>query len=67
MRELAEATIVGGSTTTLVGSPEQIADTLQEWQRDTDCDGFNISYAIRSETMIDFIELVIPVLQARGV
>jgi long-chain alkane monooxygenase len=67
VRELAEATIVGGSTTTLVGSPEQIADGLQEWQRDTDCDGFNISYAIRTETMIDFIELVIPVLQARGV
>jgi long-chain alkane monooxygenase len=67
VRELAEATIVGGSTTTLVGSPEQIADALQEWQRDTDCDGFNISYAIRTETIIDFIELVIPVLQARGV
>jgi FMN-dependent oxidoreductase (nitrilotriacetate monooxygenase family) len=67
VRELAEATIVGGSTTTLVGSPEQIADALQEWQRDTDCDGFNISYAIRTETIVDFIELVIPVLQARGV
>jgi FMN-dependent oxidoreductase (nitrilotriacetate monooxygenase family) len=67
VRELAEATIVGGSTTTLVGSPEQIADALQEWQRDTDCDGFNISYAIRTETITDFIELVIPVLQERGV
>ena len=43
VRELAEGTIVGGSTTILVGSPEQIADTLQEWQRDTDRDGFNIS------------------------
>jgi long-chain alkane monooxygenase len=67
VRELAEATIVGGSTTTLVGSPVQIADALQEWQRDTDCDGFNISYAIRTETITDFIELVIPVLQERGV
>ena len=67
VRELAEATIVGGSTTTLVGSPEQIADALQEWQRDTDCDGFNISYAIRTETIVDFIEPVIPVLQERGV
>ncbi len=66
VRDLAEATIVGGSTTTIVGSPEQVADTLQEWQRDTDCDGFNISYAIRTETIVDFIELVIPVLQARG-
>jgi alkanesulfonate monooxygenase len=67
VRELAEATIVGGSTTTLVGSPQQIADALQAWQRDTDCDGFNISYAIRTETMVDFVELVVPVLQSRGV
>lgn len=66
-RDLALDTIVGGSTTTLVGTPEQIADALQEWQRDTGCDGFNISHAIRTETFTDFIDLVVPELQRRGI
>ncbi len=58
---------MGGSTTTLVGDPEAISDALQEWQRDTDADGFNISYATVPGTFVDFIDLVVPELQRRGV
>jgi alkanesulfonate monooxygenase len=66
-RDLAKATIVGGSTTTIVGTPAAIADALQEWIRDTGADGFNLSHAVRLETFVDFIELVVPELQRRGV
>ncbi|QEN84875.1 LLM class flavin-dependent oxidoreductase [Labrys sp. KNU-23] len=66
-RDLARSTIVGGSTTSLVGTPETIADNLQEWVRDTGVDGFNISYAVMPETFVDFVELVVPELQRRGV
>ena len=66
-RELAEMVTVGGPTPTLIGTPETIVDTLEEWRRDTGVDGFNISYAITPGSFIDFIELVVPEMQRRGV
>jgi alkanesulfonate monooxygenase len=66
-RELAEMVTVGGPTPTLIGTPEAIVDTLEEWRRDTGVDGFNISYAITPGSFIDFIELVVPEMQRRGV
>lgn len=66
-RQLADAGLAGGSTTTLVGTPDTIADLLQEWQRDTGADGFNLSHSLRHESFADFIELVVPELQRRGV
>jgi hypothetical protein len=50
----------------IVGTPEQIADKLEKWIEETDVDGFNIAYAVTPGTFKDFIELVIPVLQDRG-
>ena len=49
----------------LTGAPEQIADALQEWQ-DVGVDGFNLTYAVTPGTFVDFIDGVVPVLQARG-
>jgi long-chain alkane monooxygenase len=49
-----------------VGTPEQIANTLEEWIEDTDIDGFNLAYAITPGTFKDFVELVVPELQKRG-
>jgi hypothetical protein len=33
---------------------------------DTDVDGFNLAYAMMSETFVDFVDLVVPELQKRG-
>ncbi|WP_082487267.1 LLM class flavin-dependent oxidoreductase [Leifsonia sp. Root112D2] len=58
---------IGGLGPYIVGSGEEIADTLQEWVEDTDVDGFNLAYAITPGTFEDIVKYVIPVLQARGV
>jgi long-chain alkane monooxygenase len=51
--------------TRIVGTPEQIADSLEEW-RDAGIDGVNLIYQISPKTYVDFIDQVVPVLQRRG-
>ncbi|WP_225220836.1 LLM class flavin-dependent oxidoreductase [Bacillus norwichensis] len=67
VRELANFVGVGGMGPVVVGTPEQIADTLEEWVEETDIDGFNLAYAQAPGTFKDFAELVSPELQKRGV
>src|SRR5437763_9075553 len=67
VRELAEHVAIGGRGPLFVGSPEQIADTLIEWVRATDVDGFNLAYAVTPESFEDFVDLVVPELTRRGV
>ncbi len=58
---------IGGNGPVLVGSPTRIADEMQAWIEETGADGFNLSYAVTPGSYIDFIELVVPELQRRGV
>lgn len=66
VREVAEWVGIGGIGPVLVGGPETIADELEGWVRDTGVDGFNLAYALCPESFVDFADLVVPVLQARG-
>jgi len=66
VRELANFAGIGGMGPVAIGTPEQIADTFEEWIDETDIDGFNLAYAITPGTFIDFTELVVPELQRRG-
>lgn len=66
VRELAAFAGIGGLGPVVVGSPEQVADALEEWIDETGIDGFNLAYAITPGTFKDFVELVVPVLQKRG-
>jgi hypothetical protein len=50
----------------MVGSAEQIADTLADWVNGADIDGFNLSRTVVPECFDDIIDLVIPILQERG-
>jgi FMN-dependent oxidoreductase (nitrilotriacetate monooxygenase family) len=52
-------------STRVVGTPEQIADALEVWQ-DAGIDGLNIRYITTPGSFEDFIEHVVPELQARG-
>jgi long-chain alkane monooxygenase len=54
-----------GKTTRITGTPEQIADRLQEWA-DAGVDGVNLMYSTTPGTFVDFIEYVAPELQRRG-
>jgi alkanesulfonate monooxygenase len=67
VRELVEYGGLGGPAPTIVGSPTQVADELQSWVDETDVDGFNLAYIVTPESFSDFIELVVPELQRRGV
>jgi alkanesulfonate monooxygenase len=47
------------------GSPQQIADVMEEWFVNEACDGFNIMPPYLPGALNDFVELVIPELQRR--
>jgi hypothetical protein len=48
------------------GSPQQIADHMEDWFLDNACDGFNIMPPYLPGAFDDFVELVVPELQRRG-
>ncbi|MEC1543534.1 LLM class flavin-dependent oxidoreductase [Bacillus halotolerans] len=50
-----------------VGTPEQLADKMQEWVDHKACDGFNIMPPLLPEGIELFVDKVVPVLQERGV
>ncbi|TWH75846.1 FMN-dependent oxidoreductase (nitrilotriacetate monooxygenase family) [Azomonas agilis] len=67
VKELADWVGIGGFGPLFVGSPQTVADQLQEWVEETDVDGFNLTYALTHETFVDVVELLVPELQKRGV
>jgi FMN-dependent oxidoreductase (nitrilotriacetate monooxygenase family) len=50
----------------LCGSPATIADTLEKWFSERAADGFNIMPPYFHEGFEDFVDLVVPELQQRG-
>jgi len=66
-RQLLDRFVLGSRQPPIVGSPEQVADALMLWVREGDVDGFNLSRTVMPECLEAFIELVVPVLQERGV
>lgn len=67
VREVANWVGIGGRGPVAVGTPQVVADTMQEWMAATGIDGFNLTYVVAHETFRDFVELVVPQLQRRGV
>jgi alkanesulfonate monooxygenase SsuD/methylene tetrahydromethanopterin reductase-like flavin-dependent oxidoreductase (luciferase family) len=49
-----------------IGTPADIADAMQEWFEAAACDGFNITPATLPGGGEDFVEMVVPKLQRRG-
>lgn len=66
LRELAAIAAGSRGHRVIVGTAEDIADDLQLWLEQEGADGFNIMPAIIPEQLDLFVELVIPVLRARG-
>jgi N-acetyl-S-(2-succino)cysteine monooxygenase len=50
----------------IVGTPTQIADELEAWFRGGAAEGFNVMPPVMPTGLEDFVELVIPELQRRG-
>jgi FMN-dependent oxidoreductase (nitrilotriacetate monooxygenase family) len=65
IRQLAR--IAGGySGLDITGTPAMIADTMEEWVATGACDGFNIMFPFLPEGLDDFVTMVVPELQRRG-
>jgi FMN-dependent oxidoreductase (nitrilotriacetate monooxygenase family) len=66
IRELYQSMIGGAGHREIIGTPESIADQMEDWFKDGVCDGFNIMGTYFPEGLTDFLTLVVPILQARG-
>jgi N-acetyl-S-(2-succino)cysteine monooxygenase len=51
----------------LIGTAQQIADVMQDWFEAGACDGFNITPTHLPSGCEDFVELIVPELQRRGI
>jgi alkanesulfonate monooxygenase len=50
----------------VVGTPEYIADQMQLWFENGAADGFNVMPPVLPQSLDEFVELVVPELQRRG-
>ena len=65
VRQLAQiAGSYGGLA--MVGTPQMIADQMEEWLFSDACDGFNIMFPWVPGGLDDFVDRVVPELQRRG-
>ena len=49
-----------------IGTPEQVADTMQDWFESGACDGYMLSGAVLPQGFNDFVDHVLPILKERG-
>ncbi len=66
VRQLAE--FVGGyGGLKFVGTPQRIADSMQEWLETDASDGFNVMFHTVPEGLDDVVDLLVPELTRRGI
>ena len=66
VRQLAKR--VGGyGGLSFVGTPQSIADQMEQWLKQDGCDGFNIMFPFLPAGLDDFVDQVVPELQKRGI
>ncbi|MFG1372280.1 LLM class flavin-dependent oxidoreductase [Xanthobacter oligotrophicus] len=65
-RDLLSELALGGRYAAITGDGPAIADELQSWIEEGEVDGFNLTRIVVPESYADFIDIVIPELQDRG-
>ena len=65
-RQLLKELAVGGRYPVIVGDAGDIADELESWITEGEIDGFNLTRTVTPESYEDFIDVVVPALQDRG-
>jgi len=66
LRELYLSLATARGHRTVVGTPEQVADAIEEWFTQGAADGFNIMPPILPTGLTDFVDQFVPILQKRG-
>jgi alkanesulfonate monooxygenase SsuD/methylene tetrahydromethanopterin reductase-like flavin-dependent oxidoreductase (luciferase family) len=66
VRDLAahRATLLQGPR--FVGTPDRVADQMQEWFENGGCDGFVLAATHLPGAFEEFVRMVVPILQERG-
>jgi FMN-dependent oxidoreductase (nitrilotriacetate monooxygenase family) len=67
LREVASSWATSIGTPHVVGTPEQVAAGLETMWRESGCHGFNVRLPTIPESMEEFVDTVVPLLQERGV
>ena len=49
-----------------IGTPTQVADEMEKWFTEKAADGFMLQFPLLPRDLEDFVELVVPILQERG-
>ncbi len=65
-RRIIDSVVLGSRWQPIVGTPAQVVDALVALMDATDIDGFNLSRTVTPECVEDFVDLVVPEMQARG-
>ena len=65
-RSLGEFVAVGGGGPVFVGSPDTVADQIEEWVETSGVDGLNLADPVPPTGHRDFVDLVVPELRRRG-
>jgi FMN-dependent oxidoreductase (nitrilotriacetate monooxygenase family) len=64
-RQLLKELAIGGRYPLIVGDGAKVADELIAWVEEGEIDGFNLTRTVVPESYEDFIDIVVPELQAR--
>ena len=67
LRESASQWVLSVAIPQVVGTPEQVADEFERIWRETGCYGFNLSPTTNPDSVEDFVDQVVPILQRRGI
>lgn len=66
VRELLGYLSAGGGHLTLIGTPEEIVDEMEQWFNEGVADGFNLMPPSLPHSLEDFVKYIIPELQRRA-
>ena len=67
IRQTYERVIASMGHVMMIGSGKDIADQMEDWYKSKACDGFNIHIPHQPGGLTNFVDLVIPELQKRGI
>ena len=66
MRQVAQR-LGGFGGPSILGTPETIADEMEDWLTSGACDGFIVMFPYLPAGLEDFVDRVVPELQRRGI
>lgn len=66
VRDVIEHVGIGGAGPVVVGTPESVADKIEDWFEKTDVDGLNVAFAISPGDFEDIADMLVPELTRRG-